>query len=112
MASLAWDGKGKVTRRERLLSEMDAVIPWPRLVRLIEPHYPKAGQGRQPPGPEQMLRIYFLQQWFNLCRTRRPKMRSTTVRRCVALSGSSWATRWGRTKPRFCACASGWSSMG
>src|ERR1700732_3416129 len=48
-ASLAWNGKGKVTRRERFLAEMDAVIPWSRLVRLIEPHYPKAGQGRQPP---------------------------------------------------------------
>src|SRR5271167_3783921 len=65
-ASLAWHGKGKVTRRERFLAEMDAVIPWPRLVRLIEPHYPKAGQGRQPLGLEKMLRIYFLQQWFNL----------------------------------------------
>jgi IS5 family transposase len=37
-ASLAWSGKGKVTRRERFLGEMDAVIPWSRLVRLIEPH--------------------------------------------------------------------------
>src|SRR3984957_8707746 len=65
-ASLAWNGKGKVTRRERFLAEMDAVIPWSRLVRLIEPHYPKAGQGRKPLGLEKMLRIYFLQQWFNL----------------------------------------------
>ena len=65
-ASMAWNGKGKVTRRERFLGEMEAVIPWPRLVRLIEPHYPKAGQGRQPLGLEKMLRIYFLQQWFNL----------------------------------------------
>src|ERR1700716_3272388 len=45
-ASMAWNGKGKVTRRERFLGEMDAVIPWPRLVRVVEPHYPKAGQGR------------------------------------------------------------------
>ena len=45
-ASMAWNGKGKVTRRERFLAEMDAVIPWPRLVRLIELHDPKAGQGR------------------------------------------------------------------
>jgi transposase, IS5 family len=37
-ASAAWDGKGKVTRRERFLSEMDAVIPWIRLIGLIEPH--------------------------------------------------------------------------
>jgi hypothetical protein len=45
---------------------MDAVIPWPRLVKLIEPHYPKAEQGPQPLRLEKMLRIYFLQQWFNL----------------------------------------------
>src|SRR5258708_34222091 len=61
-----WKGRGKAPRRERFLAEMDAVIPWLRLVRLIEPHYPKAGQGRQPLGLEKMLRIYFLQQWFNL----------------------------------------------
>jgi hypothetical protein len=36
------------------------------VVRLIEPHYPKVGQGRRPLGLEKMLRIYFLQQWFNL----------------------------------------------
>jgi len=65
-ASVAWSQKGKVTRRERFLAEMDAVIPWGRLIALIEPHYPKAGQGRQPLGLEKMLRIYFLQQWFNL----------------------------------------------
>ena len=65
-ASMAWSGKGKITRRERFLAEMDAVIPWARLIRLIEPHYPKAGNGRQPLGLEKMLRIYFLQQWFNL----------------------------------------------
>lgn len=65
-AGLAWSTKGKVTRRERFLAEMDAVIPWARLMRLIEPHYPKAGQGRQPLGLEKMLRIYFLQQWFDL----------------------------------------------
>jgi IS5 family transposase len=65
-ASMAWSAKGKMTRRERFLAEMDAVIPWPRLQQLIEPHYPKAGHGRQPLGLEKMLRIYFLQQWFNL----------------------------------------------
>jgi transposase, IS5 family len=65
-ASMAWSAKGKVTRRERFLAEMDTVIPWARLLRLIEPHYPKAGNGRQPLGLEKMLRIYFLQQWFNL----------------------------------------------
>jgi IS5 family transposase len=45
---------------------MDAVIPWARLLALIEPHYPKAGNGTQPMPLERMLRIYFMQNWFNL----------------------------------------------
>jgi len=65
-ASAAWDRKGKVTRRERFLSEMDAVIPWAPILALIEPHYPKAGNGTQPMPLERMLRIYFMQNWFNL----------------------------------------------
>lgn len=64
--SAAWSAKGKTTRRERFLAEMNAVVPWSRLVALIEPHYPKAGNGRQPMPLEQMLRVYFMQQWFNL----------------------------------------------
>lgn len=63
---LAWSEKGKVTRRERFLAEMDRVIPWAELMALIEPYYPKAGRGRQPLGLAKMLRIYFLQQWFDL----------------------------------------------
>jgi hypothetical protein len=43
-ASVAWDKKGKITRRERFLADMGTVIPWSRLLALIEPHYPKAGQ--------------------------------------------------------------------
>ena len=65
-AGIAWSQKGKVTRRERFLAEMDAVIPWAQLRALIAPYYPKPGHGRQPLGLEKMLRIYFLQQWFNL----------------------------------------------
>jgi hypothetical protein len=60
--------KKKVTRREAFLSEMDAVVPWTRLLALIEPHYPKAGpKGGRPPMPlETMLRVCFLQQWYAL----------------------------------------------
>jgi len=65
-AGLAWERKGKVTRREQFLGEMNAVVPWTRLLALIEPHYAKAGRGRQPIGLETMLRIYFVQQWFDL----------------------------------------------
>lgn len=63
---VAWSAKGKVTRREQFLTEMDRVIPWAELRALIAPYYPKAGRGRQPLGLEKMLRIYFLQQWFDL----------------------------------------------
>jgi len=65
-ASVAYDKKGKITRRERFLREMDQVIPWGSIQGLIEPHYPKAGNGTQPMPMERMLRIYFMQQWFNL----------------------------------------------
>jgi IS5 family transposase len=56
----------KKTRRAAFLEEMEQVVPWVELCQLIEPHYPKAGNGRPPVGVERMLRIYFLQQWFNL----------------------------------------------
>ena len=54
------------SRREQFLSVMDMVVPWRELEALIEPHYPRAGNGRQPVGLSIMLRVYFLQQWFNL----------------------------------------------
>jgi IS5 family transposase len=54
------------SRREQFLNSMEAVVPWSELEALIEPHYPKAGKGRQPVGLGIMLRIYFLQHWFNL----------------------------------------------
>ena len=65
-ASLAWSSKGKVTRREQFLGEMNAVIPWARIMGLIAPHYPSDGLGRPRRDLEMMLRVYFLQQWFNL----------------------------------------------
>ena len=56
----------KPTRREEFLQTMDAIVPWAALCQVIEPHYPKAGNGRPPIGLERMLRIHFLQHWFNL----------------------------------------------
>ncbi len=56
----------KKTRRAIFLEEMEQVVPWAKLCALIEPHYPKPGNGRRPKELEKMLRIYFLQQWFNL----------------------------------------------
>jgi IS5 family transposase len=48
------------------LDEMERIAPWAALEALVRPHYPKAGNGRQPVGLGIMLRVYFVQQWFNL----------------------------------------------
>ncbi len=61
-----FDRYSKTTRRAAFLAEMNRVMPWSALCALIEPVYPKAGNGRPPIGVERMLRIYFLQSWFNL----------------------------------------------
>jgi IS5 family transposase len=66
LATAGFERYAKRTRREAFLSEMEQVVPWPALCALIEPCYPKPGNGRPPIGVERMLRIYFLQQWFNL----------------------------------------------
>jgi hypothetical protein len=60
--------KKKVTRREQFLAEMHAVVPWTRLLELIEPHYPKVGGkgGRAPMPLETILRVCFLQNWYAL----------------------------------------------
>jgi IS5 family transposase len=58
--------KKKTTRREKFLSGMEEVIPWARLLAVIEPFYPKGERGRPPVGLERMLRVYFLQQWYGL----------------------------------------------
>ena len=57
---------GRKSRRELFLDEMEKVVPWAELQALVEPHYPKAGNGRRPVGLSILLRTYFMQQWFNL----------------------------------------------
>jgi len=59
-------GKKRVTKRQRFLAEMEKVVPWWRLLSVIEPYYPKGERGRPPIGLERMLRMYFLQQWYGL----------------------------------------------
>jgi transposase, IS5 family len=66
-ADLDYARKKRQTRREIFLSEMEAVVPWAALLARIEPHYPKSGRrGRQPMALASMLRIYCIQNWFNL----------------------------------------------
>jgi IS5 family transposase len=57
---------GRSTRRTEFLARMDALVPWSELWALIEPHYPKAGNGRPPIDIELMLRMYLIANWFNL----------------------------------------------
>ncbi len=66
-ASAEYAMKKKRTRREAFLDEMERVVPWARLIALIEPLYPTSGRvGRQPIGVPRMLRMYCLQQWYGL----------------------------------------------
>ena len=65
-ANAGFERYSRQTKRAVFLDEMNAIVPWKRLCALIAPHYP-TGEGGRPPIPlERMLRIYFLQQWFNL----------------------------------------------
>jgi IS5 family transposase len=66
LATAGFERYGKTTRRAAFLAEMHQAVPWRELCALIEPVYPKPGNGRPPVGLERMLRIYFLQHWFNL----------------------------------------------
>ena len=59
-------GKKRQTRRDKFLAEMEAVVPWARLVERLRPFYPKGERGRPPKGLERMLRVYFVQQWYGL----------------------------------------------
>jgi IS5 family transposase len=61
-----FDQYRRPTKRDMFLATMEKVVPWAELCNVIEPHYPKAGNGRPPVGLERMLRMYFVQHWFNL----------------------------------------------
>lgn len=57
---------GRATRKAEFLARMEGLMPWAEFCALIEPHYPKAGNGRPPVGLERMLRMYCVANWFNL----------------------------------------------
>ena len=67
LSDAGFDKYRKQTRKERFLDDMEKIIPWAELAEAIEPFYPKPkGAGRRPIGIDRMLRIHFLQHWFNL----------------------------------------------
>ena len=65
LATASFDKHGKVTRRAAFLAEMERVVPWRELCTVIDPFYPKPGNGRPPVGLERMLRLHFLQQCWD-----------------------------------------------
>lgn len=66
LATVNFDKHHRRTRRAAFLTEMEQAVPWQELCALIAPFYPRAGHGRPPIGLERMLRLHFLQHWFNL----------------------------------------------
>ncbi|CAH2905010.1 MAG: Mobile element protein, partial [uncultured Paraburkholderia sp.] len=66
MTQLGLDLSTKRTRKREFLDEMRRVVPWSRLIALIEPHYPRGKTGRPPFPIATMLQIHFMQQWFGL----------------------------------------------
>lgn len=77
----------RATKRDVFLATMNDIVPWQALCEVIEPHYPKAGNGRPPVGLERMLRMYFVQHWFNLAdeACEEALLDSTALRRFVGI---------------------------
>jgi IS5 family transposase len=75
------------TRRDEFLATMERIVPWAALCEVVEPHYPKAGNGRPPVGLERMMRMYFVQHWFNLAdeACEEALLDSTALRRFVGI---------------------------
>ena len=65
-ATTGFERHNRATRKAAFLARMETLVPWTEFCALIEPHYPKAGNGRPPIGVERMLRMYLLANWFNL----------------------------------------------
>ena len=65
-AAAGFEAHRKQTRKAEFLSCMDKLVPWAEFCAVIEPYYPKAGNGRPPIGLERILRMYFIAHWFNL----------------------------------------------
>ena len=65
-ADSEFNSKRRQTRKEAFFARMEALLPWSRMLAVIEPVYPKSGNGRRPYPLETMLRIHCIQQWYNL----------------------------------------------
>ena len=75
------------TKRDVFLETMEKIVPWSHLCEVVEPYYPKGVGGRPPVGLERMLRMYFVQHWFNLADVacEEALLDSTALRRFVGI---------------------------
>ena len=98
-----FETKRKRTRRDEFLDTMNQIVPWAALRAVVEPHYPKRGNGRPPIGLERMLRIHFVQHWFNLAdfACEEALYDSTSLRRFVGIDLGCEAVRDATTMLKF-----------
>ena len=66
LTDIEYSRRKKKTSREEFLDTMDRMIPWDHWIDLIKPYYPSGKRGRPTRGIETMLRMYLMQNWFNL----------------------------------------------
>jgi hypothetical protein len=92
-ADADYAGKRKKTRREVFRKEMEQVVPWKALLKVIEPYYPQAGRGRRPYPIEAMLRVHLMQNWFALSEPRDGIVVSSGSARSARAPRSSAARR-------------------
>ena len=65
-SDIEYSNRKKRTKRDEFLESMDQIIPWDYWCEKIREHYPSGKHGRPPRGVEVMLRMYLMQNWFNL----------------------------------------------
>lgn len=97
------------TRKEKFLGRMEKLTPWHRLESVIEPHYPKAGNGRKPYPLPTMLRIHCMQQWYSISDPAMG-MRSMRSRPYACLPVYLWIARYPIT-PALWTSAIFWNDM-
>ncbi|STD25575.1 IS5 transposase [Enterobacter asburiae] len=89
-ADSEFSSKRRQTRKEIFLSRMEQILPWQNMVEVIEPFYPKAGNGRRPYPLETMLRIHCMQHWYNLSDGADGRCSVRNRLPCVCLPGYPW----------------------
>lgn len=93
----------RATKRDVFLQTMEEIVPWAALCEVVEPHYPKGEGGRPPIGLERMLRMHFVQHWFNLAdeACEEALLDSTSLRRFVGIDLGRERVPDGTTLLRF-----------